>query len=72
MSLLIPGENGWNFRYAENTIEDRCFLCSEPISRQEVAIMWAGATGEIVLHARCATSFVLRLARDCWEVEHAS
>jgi hypothetical protein len=46
----------------------QCFLCGEPLQRPPT-IVWVGNTGSIAFHAVCGTSFVLRLARDCWELE---
>jgi hypothetical protein len=68
MTVLVPGEPGW-----EHVWHDRdeliCFLCGGPIRKQSMAVYWLGATGGINFHRACATSFVLRLARDCWELE---
>lgn len=44
-----------------------CFLCGEALTYPMVA--WHGAQGLICFHDSCATSFVLRFARDCWELE---
>ena len=56
---------------AQAIVEERqCFLCGRRVSLPFVE--WAGATGEIVLHPRCATSFVLRLAIDCRALEKAA
>lgn len=46
-----------------------CFLCGNPLSFP--MIMWAGTTSNIYLHGDCATCFVLKLSRDCWELERA-
>ena len=69
MTVLVPGEDGWQFVWNELGELD-CFLCGHSIGRQAMAVYWGGATGDIALHRACATSFVLRLARDCWELEH--
>lgn len=45
-----------------------CMLCSEPLIVEEPAVMWRGPT-DLYLHGGCAGTFVLRLARDAWEVE---
>jgi hypothetical protein len=71
MSLLIPGEGAWEHVWGGIGAVD-CFLCGDPIPRQEVAVHWGGATADITFHPECATSFVLRLARDCWEYGNAS
>lgn len=44
-----------------------CFLCGKTLFYPMV--VWHGAQGLICLHRWCATSFVLRLSRDCWEIE---
>jgi hypothetical protein len=43
-------------------------LCNEPLIVEEPVVMWRGAT-DLYLHGGCAGTFVLRLARDAWEVE---
>jgi hypothetical protein len=68
MTVLVPGETGWEFVWHERD-DLVCFLCGHSIPRQWLAVHWDGATGAITLHRGCATSFVLRLARDCWELE---
>lgn len=68
MSLLVPGEAAWQHVLAGAAALD-CFLCGERISPQSIAVYWGGATASIAFHRGCASSFVLRLARDCWELE---
>ena len=53
-----------------------CFLCGDS-TKDEPVIHWSGFGGflddegmMLVLHAGCAGSFVLRLARDAWEAEN--
>ena len=53
---------------AVRMLEQLCFLCSESITLP--AIVWAGATGSISFHPACGTSFLLRLGRDLWQLEH--
>lgn len=47
---------------------DSCMLCHEPLTADEPIVFWAGPTN-LTLHGGCAGTFVLRLARDAWEVE---
>lgn len=48
-----------------------CFLCSQRFdaSDGEPAVYWVTAGEYIFFHGDCAGSFVLRLARDAWEVQ---
>ncbi len=46
----------------------RCMLCSQPLDPDEPVVMWSGPD-DLCLHGGCAGTFVLRLARDAWEVE---
>jgi hypothetical protein len=71
VSILVPGESAWQHVWNDQGRLD-CFLCGARIPHQSLAVYWAGATGHIALHRECAVSFVLRLARDCWELEHAA
>lgn len=48
--------------------DSRCMLCQEPLTTDEPVIMWGGPV-DLCLHGGCAGTFVLRLARDAWEVE---
>jgi hypothetical protein len=48
---------------------DLCMLCQEPLTDDEPIVMWSGPT-QLNLHGGCAGTFVLRLARDAWQVEH--
>jgi hypothetical protein len=56
--------------------DELCVLCSEPAADgQEPVVVWmTGALGETAFflywHAGCAGSFVLRLGRDAWQLEH--
>jgi hypothetical protein len=45
-----------------------CMLCEQSFTKEEPVVMWAGPT-DLCLHGGCAGTFVLRLARDAWEVE---
>ena len=46
-----------------------CFLCGETPTYPMV--MWAGADGNrMYLHESCAPRFILKLARDAWELEN--
>jgi hypothetical protein len=53
-----------------------CVLCSEPAADgKEPVVVWATeAVGDaspfLYWHAGCTTSFVLRLGRDAWQLEH--
>ena len=77
MTVLTPGERGWEFVNPGRGATVDCFYCGEPVVRREVAVYWHGGTGEIYLHAQrspnggtpCALRFVLRLARDAWEAD---
>jgi hypothetical protein len=51
------------------TDPSRCFLCSELFDDGLPVVYWTGADNEIFLHGECAGSFVLRLARDAWEID---
>jgi hypothetical protein len=46
-----------------------CMLCQEPLIAGEPVVMWSGPT-DLNLHGGCAGTFVLRLARDAWQVEN--
>jgi hypothetical protein len=47
-----------------------CSLCFSPVADDsEPVVLWHGGNGDLWLHGRCAGSFVLRLARDAWEIE---
>jgi hypothetical protein len=48
--------------------DPRCLLCSDPLKDDEPIVFWAGVSN-LYLHGSCAGTFVLRLARDAWEVE---
>lgn len=51
--------------------DELCFLCAKPFRDDGQAVRWTGDGVSIYLHGRyCAGSFVLRLARDAWQVEH--
>lgn len=63
VAVVLPGDE----RYpAEST---PCFLCDEAFDDRRPVVFWSGAGGDLFLHGGCAGSFVLRLARDAWEVE---
>lgn len=54
------------------TVRDRvasCLLCGKPFEDEEPAVFWEGSEQSLYLHGGCAGSFVLRLARDAWDVE---
>jgi hypothetical protein len=55
-------------RFFPEDPDPTCLLCSTPLTHDEPTVVWTGITN-IFLHGGCATSFVLRLARDAWEVE---
>lgn len=48
--------------------EQACLLCFGDFTDGEPVVMWGGPQ-RLYLHGGCAGSFVLRLARDAWEVE---
>jgi hypothetical protein len=56
--------------------DELCVLCSEPAADgQEPVVVWmSGALGETAFfldwHAGRAGSFVPRLGRDAWQLEH--
>ncbi len=47
-----------------------CFLCLEPAADAGPVVFWRGAV-DIYLHAACSGPFVLRVARDALDAEHA-
>lgn len=51
--------------------DDACALCSASVlaPANEPVVIWRGGSGRLALHGGCAGSFVLRLARDAWELE---
>lgn len=65
MSVVRPGSDLY-------PAKDRvCFLCAGTFDGSGDVVMWVGAGYFMYLHGqRCAGSFVLRLARDAWQVEH--
>jgi hypothetical protein len=48
---------------------DLCVLCLKPLVADEPIVYWHGGPTKLNLHGGCAGTFVLRLARDAWEVE---
>lgn len=63
--LVRPGSDQYP------SLDRLCFLCSKPFDGVGIVVMWAGPGHFVYLHGqRCASSFVLRLGRDAWEVEH--
>ena len=45
----------------------KCFLCWDEIT--VIAVMWMGHESDLWLHPKCCQSLMLRLSRDCWEIE---
>jgi len=45
----------------------QCFYCHAEI--KVVAVMWAGSDADLWLHPKCCQSLMLRMSRDCWEIE---
>ena len=45
----------------------KCFYCYTEI--KVVAVMWIAADWDLWLHPKCCQRLMLRLSRDCWEVE---
>jgi len=60
-----PDTKEWLFGRVADELS--CFLCHQELSFP--LIMWAGATSDVFFHEPCATSFILRLAIDCRELE---
>jgi len=44
-----------------------CFYCCKEIT--VVAIFWMGNGSDLWLHPECCQRLMLRLGRDCWELE---
>ena len=44
-----------------------CFYCWKEITA--VAIFWMGNGSDLWLHPECCQRLMLRLSRDCWELE---
>ena len=69
MGVVFPGDD-----YYPTNVDDgshTCFLCSEEFdpSDGEPVVYWVTRGAYIFFHGDCAGSFVLRLARDAWEVQ---
>ena len=45
-----------------------CFYCSAEI--KVVAVFWTSNGGDLWLHPKCCQRLMLRLSRDCWEIEN--
>lgn len=66
MSVVTPGAHLYP------SADRRCFLCNQDFVEAHPVVMWVGSGVPIYLHGRrCASSFVLRFARDALEVEHS-
>lgn len=64
MGVLLPGDPQYP---GKSTL---CFLCGESVADGEPVVYWhGGGVAHLWLHGGCAGSFVLRLARDAWEIE---
>lgn len=63
MGIVLTGDG----QYPAASVS--CFLCGEPAGDGEPVVYWRGAGADLWLHGGCAGSFVLRLARDAWEIE---
>jgi hypothetical protein len=63
VSVIHPNSEQYPDRQA------RCFLCGDSFADRQPVAFWGGANGNLYLHGGCAGSFVLRLARDAWEIE---
>lgn len=63
MAVLLPDDDFYPKR------EELCFLCSTLAGDGEPVVMWGGQDLTLYLHGGCAGSFVLRIARDAWQVE---
>ena len=64
MGVLVPGDPQYP---GESTL---CFWCAESVADGEPVVYWhGGGGGQLWLHGGCVGSFVLRLARDAWEIE---
>lgn len=44
----------------------KCFYCYQEIT--DIAVMWSGEF-DLWLHPACCQRLMLRLSRDCWEIE---
>ena len=53
----------WNLKPGQE-----CFFCSNEI--KVVAVMWGGNGWDLWLHPKCCQRLMLRLSRDCWEIEN--
>ena len=52
---------------------DECFYCCELIDlREDARIWWRGSSGDILLHARCAQTWIMHLAKDALFASHPS
>ena len=65
MSILPPDDDFYP------KPDDPCFLCMSPAADGEPVVMWWNGEDHVIYrHGGCAGSFVLRLARDAWQIEH--
>lgn len=62
MSIVAYGEPVY-----ERLIGSECFYCYKPV--YPPAVMWMGASAEIVLHSPCFMELSLRMGRDVLEIE---
>ena len=62
MAVALPGD-----RFYPEAGTD-CFLCGKSMDDEPVAY-WNDAGSSLYLHGGCAGTFVLRLARDAWQIE---
>jgi hypothetical protein len=68
MAVMLPGDDAWtDFGPGQ---DDSCQLCLGRVTEPEgePVVVWNGPV-KMWLHGGCAGSFVLRLARDAWQVE---
>jgi hypothetical protein len=64
MAILEPVDDEYP------TADARCFLCSEHFNDEGPVVFWRGGGGQRVYwHGDCSASFVLRFARDAWEIQ---
>ena len=65
MAIAVRSENDkapWILKPGQG-----CFYCDAEI--KVVAVMWASSGQDLWLHPKCCQSLMLRLSRDCWEIE---
>jgi hypothetical protein len=67
MAIAVRAENegaSWHWNLQPGQL---CFYCYAEI--KVVAVMWRAADWDLWLHPKCCQRLMLRLSRDCWEIE---